>query len=309
MQEKELLDGFENILHCKKHLRLLKYVFNNNYYCADCPERKVVHPLLTMICDLLPIDLYIFKIEANRNSVLSDDIYDFASNEFRNMDELLRCPVSKRLYDKPTLTSCFHNYDSCSKELVLQQGKCPICFIQLNEMELETDAMIESLSKFWVEHRHDFLALECNYFELKELLKPNKPSMNGIKISGVRKLNLLQENREKLRLLSKTTKDSEVRRRLEEFEIPTHGSKDDRIQRMNQFLKKFNHNLGINRPISPRNLLRQFINEQNILIENRSFRHDDNVSDETFNDIKSHQSAVQAQLHEILKNQGRQKLL
>ena len=296
----ELLQKLESLLCCKKHLRIKKYVCNGNYYCADCTDFKYVHPLLEQICNVFPMDPFLFQLHlASRNVEKNNDIYDFASEPLRNLDELLRCPVSKQLFDTVTLTNCLHSFDNNAKECIQETGKCPVCFMQLNEMRLEKDFLIETLSNYWAEHRDEILAFEQQQFDLSPLKIPPFKTMNNININGINKLINLNRNKEKMHLISKNCKDHDVRNKLNEFGIQQNGTKEERIQRMNKFIKKFNTNLDSNRPISCRMLLRSFIREQDIILHRKGFREDENISAEMESQIKEHCSLLYTQLREL----------
>ena len=282
-----LLDDFSLFFHCRLHQLRLKFVNENKYLCSECPGRKYIHPLLNELSSLLPLEAFMFDCK-ERNDIISDDVYDFASDQLRHIDELLRCPVSKQLYDVPYITTCFHSFDHMSKDLIVSTGKCPICFKQLNEMGLEIDTHLERISKYWYTNRDSLLALECELFILPTLKLPKQEQT----ISTLNRiLKPVDIKVDYLPIHPKSIKDASIRQELQKLQIPTNGSKEDRLDRYNKFARVYNLNSKSNRPLSFSNLLEDFLK-------------DNSIKNSVLLDIKQHQKQLRHQLSKYKENKG-----
>eukprot|EP00835_Amoeboradix_gromovi_P006012 NODE_638_length_5673_cov_0.212953.p2 type:complete len:342 gc:universal NODE_638_length_5673_cov_0.212953:3669-4694(+) len=295
-----LLQELEDLITCKEHGQMLRYIKRResdkiHYLCSECKYPKVSHRLMHDICSLFPIDIDFFNLDVNsRNVEKCDDPYDFASDSLFKLDELLRCPITKEAFDVPLLSNCIHNFDSLSKSLVFETGKCPTCSLKIIWSDLVIDRLIESLSNFWMSNRNFFLQFECTYLNLDPLISKST-SASWSFFNGLDILNKMFSDKQEM-ISMRYAKDSEIKSYLIQFDIPTKGTKSDRYNRTAKFIKLFNHNLHSNRPLSCKSLLSSFINQENTIIENRRVARDENISAIDVKNIKEHRRQMIQQI-------------
>ena len=62
------------------------------------------------------------------------------------VEQALRCQVCKDFFDTPMITSCSHTFCSlCIRRCLTNDGRCPVCRANDQEMKLRSNAIIQEL--------------------------------------------------------------------------------------------------------------------------------------------------------------------
>ena len=62
------------------------------------------------------------------------------------VEQALRCQVCKDFFDTPMITSCSHTFCSlCIRRCLTNDGRCPVCRTNDQEMKLRSNAIIQEL--------------------------------------------------------------------------------------------------------------------------------------------------------------------
>lgn len=246
------LDAINKLLQCPFHHQFLKFEANGQLYCIECCKPSRPHAIFTQMASLFPVDMDFLEVDSTtRNDMLLEDKYDFSSTELRTIDTLLRCPVSKGLYDTPMLLTCGHHVDKFSLKLLHGYLRCPSCDAPLNELHMVTDGTLLSVCHHWAEFRHELLHLEAIALNMSPLVIPtSKYTLYHERIAP-----LIGTRHTKPRLTL-----SEVTSKLEYYGLPSNGTKRAKVNRYHAFLDLVNRQHGKNRPLSPNSILMEMHN-------------------------------------------------
>ncbi|KAI8976757.1 hypothetical protein BDB01DRAFT_852970 [Pilobolus umbonatus] len=104
-----------------------------------------------------------------------DDPSDFDKEPFRNIDNDLRCPICKEIYNIPMiLTTCSHSFcTQCIRRCLIDEQLCPKCRKPSYENNLIHNYALEDISKAWKQQRLHILSIEN---KAKQSLSGEKPA-------------------------------------------------------------------------------------------------------------------------------------
>lgn len=91
------------------------------------------------------------------------------------VDSALRCQVCKDFYSTPMITSCAHTFCSvCIRRCLSNDGKCPACRSQDQELKLRFNGAMEELVQAFVKARPEILAHARRVVEAKKSVSPKR---------------------------------------------------------------------------------------------------------------------------------------
>lgn len=268
---------------CDQHLLLRRYLLNDNTYgCLECPMPKQRHSILYRCLPLFQIlDFASYKL--TRNLTLEDNPYDFSHSELREIDTLLRCPITKELFDLPKRLPCGHVVDDRSLHLFKH---CPRCSQAITEQFVVADTLVEQLANEWCEKRRQYLQLDATLMNVPLIMIP-KPLK--VHVSRCEAFEDLEHRTAKFSLLSKSTKEAELNVLLKSYGLAhSNANREEKLKLINRFYRLFNYNLIRHRKVPLSDLFRDMLYTG---------------MDTSFsNDIQRKRLEMQAQVHSIKRD-------
>ncbi|KAI8637798.1 hypothetical protein BD408DRAFT_423980 [Parasitella parasitica] len=91
-----------------------------------------------------------------------DDPFDFKTAQLSTLDELLRCPICKEIYnDALIITTCLHSFCAlCIRRGLSNEQICPTCRKPAYESNLKHNADIDSIANSWRESRQFLISID-----------------------------------------------------------------------------------------------------------------------------------------------------
>ena len=85
-------------------------------------------------------------MDSSFNVTDSSDWLETPLSYLAPVEQALRCQVCKDFFDTPMITSCSHTFCSlCIRRCLTNDGRCPVCRANDQEMKLRSNAIIQEL--------------------------------------------------------------------------------------------------------------------------------------------------------------------